>query len=202
MGWTLSYLTPEEPKLLDEFFLAVGKVLYLACEFESKCADLLRFAEVVDSLTRTQDGSASATLAKAVKHRSLGQTIGGMKRPLPFVTEEDIAQLEQARRARNYIAHESTSIGWQWCATAEVIRERLSRLHTKLMALAAGDNLVSRWTYEIDEREPAPSEIQRLYPEWASEWVFGKRPAKVRVVPDRGPVATPTTHGQSERDWP
>ena len=37
MGWSLSYLGLKEPKLLDEFFLAVGKALYLASAFERKC---------------------------------------------------------------------------------------------------------------------------------------------------------------------
>jgi len=44
---------------------------------------------------------------------------------------------------------------------------------TVTFARAAGDNLVSRWMYEIDQKEPAPTAIQRLYPEWVDRWIFG-----------------------------
>jgi len=35
-----------------------------------------------------------------------------------------------------------------------------------------GDILVSQWVYEIEEKEPAPSEIVHLYPQLVGNWVF------------------------------
>ena len=38
--------------------------------------------------------------------------------------------------------------------------------------LAEGDNLVSRWLYEIEDKQAAPSRIRHLYPQWIEDWVF------------------------------
>jgi hypothetical protein len=38
--------------------------------------------------------------------------------------------------------------------------------------LANGDNIVSAWVYEIDEREPAPA-IVDYYTDLVDDWIFG-----------------------------
>ena len=48
MGWSLGYLPPKEPELLDHFFLAVGKALFLASRFEMKCRYVLNISKLVD----------------------------------------------------------------------------------------------------------------------------------------------------------
>jgi hypothetical protein len=40
--------------------------------------------------------------------------------------------------------------------------------------MAAGDNLVSRWVYEIEEKEPAPTRIQREYQAVWRDWLFAR----------------------------
>jgi hypothetical protein len=40
--------------------------------------------------------------------------------------------------------------------------------------LVAGDNIVSKWVYGIEEpREPAPLHLIAAYPRMVEEWVFG-----------------------------
>lgn len=172
MGWSLDYLTPREPELLDQFFLAVGKALYLASAFESKCQWVLRIAKIAAHYERIGDTSATVELAKALKNKLLGPTLNEMK-DFPEFNANDIATLERAKDARNYIAHESAEIGSLSSATEKVIREKLDRLRDELDTLVSGDNLVSAWVYEITEKEPAPRGIQNEYPTWVSDWVFG-----------------------------
>lgn len=172
MGWSLDYQSPREPELLDQFFLSVGKALYLASAFESKCQWVLRIVKIAAHFQRSSDASATAELAKAMKDKLLGPTLNELK-GFPEFTAADVAKLERAKDARNFIAHESTEIGSLSSATAKVICERIGRLRTELSALASGDNLVSAWVYEISEKEPPPRGIQSEYPEWVSQWVFG-----------------------------
>ncbi len=174
MGWSLNYLPAKEPELLDEFFLAVGKALYLACAFESKCKWVLRIAKLANHFEETEDASATMSLAKAMKDKLLGPTINEMK-DFPSFDSDDVAMLERAKNARNCIAHEIAEIGSLSSASANHIQKQLARLRSELDVLIAGDNLVSRWVYEIEEKEAAPRAIQSTYPEWVDEWVLGER---------------------------
>lgn len=170
MGWSLGYLRPEEPELLDRFLLAVGKSLYLATAFEEKCKWVLRVAKIATARKEHSDASAAMVLAKAIRDKFLGPTITDMR---AFFQTEDIVVLERAKDARNFIAHESANIGPLHYASAPHIRQRLALLRTELEALAAGDNLVSAWVYEVEEKEPAPRDIRGAYPDWIKNWVFG-----------------------------
>jgi len=172
MGWSLGYSAPQEPQLIDEFLLAVGKCLYLASAFEGKCKQVLRMADIAILYEECENASAAMALANALKDKMLSSTIKDMK-AFPNFQVEDIAVLERAKDARNFIAHESASIGPLHDTSAQHIHERLARLRTELEALAAGDNLVSAWVYEIEEKEPAPRGIKAAYPNWVKNWVFG-----------------------------
>ena len=170
MGWSLAYSVPEEPQLIEEFLLAVGKCLYLASAFEEKCKCVLRAAKIATTYEEHDDDAAAMVLAKAMRDKLLAPTIADLK---AFFQVEDIAVLERAKDARNFIAHESANIGPLHHASAPHIHQRLARLRTELEALAAGDNLVSAWVYEIEEKEPAPQGIKAAYPDWIRNWVFG-----------------------------
>lgn len=172
MGWSLDYLPQKEPELLDKLFLAVGKSLYLASAFEGKCQWVLRIVKLATHFENTNDPSSTMELAKVMKDGLLGATLKGMQ-VFPDFNVKDIAVLERAREARNYIAHESTKVGSLSSASRNFIEERLERLREELEVLVVGDNLVSAWLYEINEKEAAPRGIQNNYRNWAFNWVFG-----------------------------
>lgn len=171
MGWSLDYQPPKEPELLTALFLAAGKALYLASSFEDKCQWVLRIVTITTHYEATGDGSAAIELARAMKKKMLGPTIQKLKDPLEF-TAGDLETLERARDARNYIAHESAKLDPLSSVSAEIIIEKFARLRVELQALIVGDNLVSRWVYEISEKELAPRGIQEAYSSWVLEWVF------------------------------
>src|SRR3954453_16761937 len=108
MAWSLGYLPPKEPELLDDFFLAAGKCLYLANAFEEKCRWLLRFAELAHHLKDTGDLDASLDLVNAIKTKMLSATIAELKN-LSLLNPDNLVLLEKARDARNFIAHEGAS---------------------------------------------------------------------------------------------
>lgn len=171
MPWSLDYQQPKEPALLEQLFLVAGKALYLASAFEGKCKFLLRLIKIIHFHESTGDTSATAALAKLLKEKMLGATIKELNTLTEF-TEKDLAVFEKGKDARNFIAHESVQLGPLSSITAKAINEKLERLQVELAALAAADNLISVWLYEMDEKEPAPIGIQTAYPGWVSQWVF------------------------------
>jgi hypothetical protein len=42
-----------------------------------------------------------------------------------------------------------------------------------LPTLGAGNNLVSRWLYEIEEKRAAPLAICQNYAAWIDDWILG-----------------------------
>lgn len=172
MGWSLNYLPPKEPELIDAFFLAVGKALYLSNAFEAKCRFVLRIAKLAHHYEESGDASATISLAQALKDKMLGQTINGLG-AFPEISSTDITLLEEAKDARNFIAHEGANFGSLSDISAKQVHEQLDRLREEVGKLTTGDNLVSRWVYEIEEKEPAPQEIQNTYAQRVQQWVFG-----------------------------
>jgi hypothetical protein len=171
MGWSIGYIPPQEPELLDRFFLTVGKALFLASEFEEKCRFVLRITKLAEHYESTGDTSATRALAKALKDQCLGPTLRELK-DRPDLKAGDIALLERARDARNFIAHEVAILGGLSDIGETLISQRIKLLRAHVVALTAADNMVSRWVYEIEEKEPAPDEIQEVYPELIARWVF------------------------------
>jgi hypothetical protein len=112
MGWSLDYRGVKEPELLDEFLLAVGKALCVASAFERKCQWVLRMVKLTDYLEEGGDTSRAAVnaLLAVTKDKFLGPTVGDMK-GLPDFSADEVALLERAKDARNFIAHDSADIG-------------------------------------------------------------------------------------------
>jgi hypothetical protein len=171
MGWSLDYLPIREPELLEQFFSAAGKALYLATAFEAKCRYVLRIAKLAHYYQETGDASATLALAEVLKDRMLCATIKELT-GFPEIKAADIDLLEKAKDARNYIAHECAALGPISAVRATSIHEQLGRLREQVVVLAAGDNVVSRWVYEIGEKEAAPRGIQSTYVQRVEEWVF------------------------------
>lgn len=171
MGWSLGYLPPAEPELLDRFFLTIGKALFPASAFEAKCQLVLRAAKLAQHYEKTGDASATIDLASALADPLLGQILREMD-ALRYFEAADVVLLDAGREARNFIAHEVGDLRNLWSVQAPHVHERIAVLRHHLDALIAADNVVSRWVYEIEEKEQAPNQIQQQYPEWVKGWVF------------------------------
>lgn len=176
MAWTIGYHRVNDPLLVDDFFATLGRALYIAVEFESKCRHVLRIGRIVEHYEATGDSSAAFALVRSMKDKTLGPTISQLAH-FTIAEGDEIAILERAKDARNYIAHEVAQLGMLSEIRPQSIHDALSRLRDEVTHLAAGDNIVSRWLYEIGEKEPAPSYIQREYHDMVQRWVFdGSQP--------------------------
>jgi hypothetical protein len=172
MGWTLGYLPPKEPVLLNNYFLAVGKALCLASNFEHNCRFVLQTITLVEAVRAGTDYDAARDLVKELddKVKMLGGIILKFGNNSAF-SPADIDVLRAAKDSRNYIAHESAGMGTLSGVRTKFIEDQFGRLLSHVEILAKGDNLVSKWCYEICEKEPAPSEIQENYVRMIREWV-------------------------------
>lgn len=170
MAWSLNHLPIRESEIVDGYLQAVGKALYLATEFEHKCRYLLRIMKIVHEHDTNPDWDGVAAFACSIKDKLLGPTLDEIRH---FESEEAaFAILERGKIARNFIAHEAAGLGHLSGVRPEIIHRSATALRDHLELLIAADNLVSKWLYEIEEREPAPAVIQREYSQWVRDWIF------------------------------
>lgn len=173
MSWAVTPFAVKEPQLVESLMLAFGKSLYLACEFERKCQYVLRILNLAEMAKVTDDASTILAAAAAAKDCLLHQTINGIRK-INAVTREEIDDLCKARLARNYIAHESGKIGSFHNLKDRHIAEVFSTLRLAVIDLAKGDNVISIWDFEIQEKLAAPEWMIEAYEERVLNWIFGE----------------------------
>jgi hypothetical protein len=169
MSWFPNYLPLPEPELSDAALLAVGKALHVANNFEMNCRHVLEVADAVSYIQDHEGTSALDAFHAIIKARFLDGTIKRLGQ-LSDITEKDVSLLERAKEARNFIAHEGAIFfsSGKWLIIAQ-----LKALRTEVRHLAHGANLVSLWSYEIENRKSGPRGIFDEYPEMVDRWVFG-----------------------------
>ncbi|MGH9426304.1 MAG: hypothetical protein ACRD2L_08380 [Terriglobia bacterium] len=113
MGWSLSHLPPPGPELVYAALMAAGKALYLANAFESKCRFVLHIAQLELHIETNPGATLPDAIASLSKEKLLGPTVAKL-RLFPEVTSEDVALLEKARDARNFIAHDGAAFGYMF----------------------------------------------------------------------------------------
>ncbi len=172
MSWTISLRKPKNKDLLNRYFLSVGKALCIANEFEAKCNHALRVHRVTNASRAGKSFDEVGEISKSFQSQMLGSALRELEKD-DDVSEEDVAKLDSARESRNYIAHEGAVIGEICSVRDEYVYERVNTLMPHVRNVAEGDNLVSVWTYEMCEREPAPRLFRQEYVERVIKWVFG-----------------------------
>lgn len=174
MGWSLSYLSPRDPALLDAMFLSAGRALHLANAFELKCQYVLRIANLVEAVRGDPVLSLQQAIDAAPADKMLGGTLRDLANHLLGVQSAGAAVLDKARQGRNFIAHEGASVGAIWTADRDRILGHAIRLRVAVTDLALGDNVISQWCHGIDEpSESPPTLLIDAYPKMVDDWVFG-----------------------------
>jgi hypothetical protein len=100
----------------------------------------------------------------------LGKALELLYVKAPFIGEQG-GVLDAAREARNFIAHDGGLFDIHTESTRH-LSDHLENLRDKVEDLAAGDNLLSRWIYEIKEKESPPSTLIASYESIVVRWVF------------------------------
>lgn len=173
MAWSIGHLPISEYKSIDRFLLACGKALYVANGFEMKCRSFLRVANLADLLEDGRDIDSAILICNAIKDKMLNATLSEIREYHIDENDADALILEAAKNARNFIAHEVAWLGPLFSISSTTLESRISALANAVSDLALGDNLVSGWLYELEEREPAPRTIHNEYPKWIQKWIFG-----------------------------
>ncbi|MET8571256.1 hypothetical protein [Streptomyces sp. NPDC004783] len=174
MTWSLSYLPPRESELLDALFLSAGRSLHLANTFEMKCRWILRCINLLRTYEKADPVATLEDLIAALPaDEMLGRTLGYLTKHMSCSTE-NLYVLQQAREARNFIAHEGASVGFIHSVHEKQIFEHVSRLRSAVSHLAAGDNVISQWGYHLEEpHEHLPRDLIEAYVGMIDDWVFG-----------------------------
>lgn len=164
-------------ELTNEYLLSVGKALYLASEFEKKCQFVLRIRTIVDHIEENGSDPSVFDFMQILKDPLPGPTLKKLG-TLSKVVDAQLEALNRAREARNYIAHKAGLLGGQPELSASHFNRLRRKLGEELEHLIRGDNIVSRWVYEIEEKEPAPRHMAEIYADLVREWVFENHPRK------------------------
>jgi hypothetical protein len=171
MPWTIDLRTPQEPELLNEFLLVLGKALALANNFESKCTHYLRVIAISNA---TKEGASLDDIAQIALQFRPEMLASTLKK---ILQSDSISQsirdvLNRARESRNFIAHQGGSVGDLYGVNAKAFTNGISVLREHVENVAHGDNIVSRWAYEVSERLPAPRSMADGYVPLVMAWVF------------------------------
>jgi len=170
MGWSLTKLEPKHPDLINFALLAAGKALFLANHFEAKCKFVLRIANLDSYMEGYSTASFTDAIAALAKDKLLGPTISDLK-SFPPVSQDDAAALDLAKDARNFIAHGGAYFGSLQVGDQNILKH-LEKLRAHVAGLAKGDDIVSRWVYEIEEKD-SPAGLMTGYSTAIDNWVFG-----------------------------
>lgn len=171
MAWSLTRLSPDNQQAVDLALMAAGRALYLANDFERKCKFVLRVANLETSLIRSPEMSFADFLASVAKDKSLGITILDLS-SFPEVSSTQAEVLHAAKNARNFIAHEGALFG-PLHARETHISSHLRKLRASVVALAKGDDIVSGWVHDIEEKHDSGFRVPD-YVLAIEEWVFGE----------------------------
>ena len=166
VGWSLSYQSPREPELLDAALLAAEKALHVANRFEAKCKYVLTIANLGSVVRNDPVLSLTEAIAALPAGKMLAGTMRDLSDLLPGMTVGERSALESSRRGRNFIAHEGAGFGSVWAVSQESLGLHLRKLRAAVTDVAAGDNVVSGWVYEIEEKEHAPGFSRRRTRTW------------------------------------
>lgn len=172
MPWTISRFEPDNADYIDAYLATVGRALCIATHFEDRIHEVLRVIRITDAARDGKDHNEIREIALGYRKKLLAATIHEVGNA-EEIHAKDVEILTSARESRNYIAHKAASLGpFEYVKEAD-IAERFALLVPHIRNVAAGENLVSRWSYEICEREPAPAEFCISYPERVLKWVLG-----------------------------
>ncbi|MFF7969121.1 hypothetical protein ACFZC3_27675 [Streptomyces sp. NPDC007903] len=173
MGWSLSYLKPREPRLLDALFLSAGRALHLANAFESKCQYVLRMANLAEAAQADPVLGLQEMINSLPPNKMLGGTLRELASTSLGSLTSDFDALDGAREARNFIAHKGASVGSMSAVSQDDILKHVARLRAAVADLALGDNVVSKWCFHLDEpNESLPRMLIDAYPTMVDGWVF------------------------------
>lgn len=195
------WLQPAEFSAVHEaYFEALGRALGLAQNFEQSCKFVFGIWDL--GKTHEEGKIQTRDERRAYSEKLMGRMLGALVKSLRDdidITDADKAAFEAAREARNYLAHEAAAVGlfippkYAWRKLREImrgsldmaaiekertgmllahIRDGLPKFVKAVQAIATADNIVSGWSYMIQEKEDHLPFVTEHYVQSIVAWVL------------------------------
>ena len=169
-------------KMDDESFRIIGKALFVAQKFEMTCKDTLEWFLVVQNVVIAGVpflGEEHLAYSEKLEKLFLGQIVNTANNQLrnpstgtKFLTEDNHQILDKGIKGRNWIAHEGCGDIIQSHFANKPAEIDTGILTQHLEGILTADWLMSKWSYEFHEREPAPYIDKQGYISGVCRWVL------------------------------
>lgn len=158
----------------QRFSRSLGKALALAQSFESNCKFVLLIANInkeIESGTITSLPEIQSYSEKLETWFKLGGGVTQFK-DRHNISANEVEILRNGKEARNFIAHEAAHPMLHGKKASREIIVSLPRFRINVRNLATAENLISRWSYMIQEKDSPPVQYSNAYAERVCAWVL------------------------------
>jgi hypothetical protein len=181
-----------------DYLVALGRAIALAQNFENNCKLVFGTYDFGEAFAAKKiDMKSWRAYGKKLMNRPPGKALRERKKDPAF--KKEIVALEAARLARNYLAHQAAEpalyvppmggkhklrdLILKTVNRRKIEKERhemvvsylqktLPRFEKAVRDLAEGDNIVSKWSYMIQEKDPYMPSIAENYVAEVVAWVL------------------------------
>jgi len=157
----------------NQYLAVIGRGLAVAQHLEATLRFVLITVETVEAGQRGElnDWDDWKAIGDRVRKLFLKQIVHKINRPLKL-SGSDLTLLEAGREVRNFLAHEAAVVVSEYPDSSDDIAQKVKDLQVRLRTLADADNLVSGWSYEIQEKEPSPKAFSLRYANEVVRWIL------------------------------
>ncbi len=153
---------------------SLGRALALAQSFEKNCKFVLLIANVSKEIEENRIANLEQIKSYSERLNELFK-LGNAVNLFEFrhkIKLSDIEVLKKGKDARNYIAHEAAHSLLLEERSGLEIQKEMTMYQSKLLALAEAENLISKWSYEIQEKTVPPNIYSSTYVTRVYNWIM------------------------------
>lgn len=182
----MSFIILDRISVLHEGYAAsIGRAV-VVCQHLESCAHHAMVVYAITDAIRdgVSDHEKLREIAVRLRNLQLGRNIQMLEASGDFARFGDALQI--GRSARNWLVHEAADVVEAGYSIQDVLA-RLGDFRAHVSRLCEADRILSIVSYEICEREPAPSSFSSLYAPRLVEWVMSPIIAAIGALPVDAP---------------
>jgi len=153
---------------------SLGRALALAQSFEKNCKYVLLIANLGDEIEKGNISGLKGIASYSERLEewfTLGRDVSQFKER-HNVNAAEVEILRKGVRARNYIAHEAAYPLLMGSKSWEEVRKEVPNYIGQVSSLAQAENLISQWSFEIQEKSTSPNSITTTFPLGVTSWIL------------------------------
>ena len=155
----------------DDYLSAVGRALAVCQHLEDCAHHVMVVWAVTDGIAEGRERDDLRAIARRLRNVGLGGATQRLGDASDFGTKRAQA-LEEGLKARNWLAHEAATIVEERLNKRDRFAQRVGELRSQVVELCRADAVMATSSYEICEREPAPSLFAGTYADRLADWVL------------------------------